>query len=82
MFELGESKKFLVETMDDIPGGNEGGSKYFLNSFIKLSANRAGQRNESFWILTAYGKTVYFWKQKEIALSSTWNCMKLIRNKN
>ncbi len=28
MFELGESKKFLVETMDDIPGGNEGG-KYF-----------------------------------------------------
>ena len=46
MFELGESKKFLVETMDDIPGGNEGG-KYFLNSFIKLPANRTGQRNET-----------------------------------
>ena len=28
MFELGESKKFLVETMDDIPGGNEEGGKY------------------------------------------------------
>ncbi|XP_023343077.1 uncharacterized protein LOC111712631 isoform X2 [Eurytemora carolleeae] len=34
MLSLGESKKFLVETMDDIPGGNEGdevsGDDYYM----------------------------------------------------